>query len=130
MEPAMGLFTKPANEEYKLVIVMRNDLKMTKGKIAAQASHAAVNCAFAAKKKDPRGFDKWYSEGQRKVVLRADSLEQIYEIKAMADANKIINSVITDAGRTEIPSGTVTCIGLGPSCDSVMDKITGELKML
>lgn len=130
MEPSMGLFTKPANEEYKLVIVVRNDLKMTKGKIAAQASHAAVNCAFAAKKKDPRGFDKWYSEGQRKVVLRADSLEQIYEIKAVADANKIINSVITDAGRTEIPSGTVTCIGLGPSCDSAMDKITGELKML
>ncbi len=125
----MGLFSKP-DDEYKMIIVMRNDLKMSKGKIAAQASHAAVNCALATMKKDSRGFDQWNREGQRKVVLRVDSLEALFEIKAIADANNIINSLITDAGRTEIPAGTVTCIGLGPSKDSVLDKITGELKML
>lgn len=125
----MGLFSK-ADEEYKMVIVMRTDLKMSKGKIAAQAAHAAVNCAFASKKKDPKSFDKWYSEGQKKVVVKVDSLEKLYEIKAVADANGVINSVITDAGRTEIPSGSVTCIGLGPNSDAVLDKITGELSML
>ncbi len=126
----MGLFSKASDEEYKMVIVMRNDLKMSKGKIAAQASHAAVNCAFASKKKDPKGFDRWYSDGQKKVVLKIDSLEALYEIKAIADANNIVNSVITDAGRTEIPSGSVTCIGLGPNAESVLDKITGDLPML
>ncbi len=123
----MALFLRSkTDEEYKMVIVMRSDLKMSKGKLAAQA----VNCAFAAKKKDPRGFDKWYSEGQKKVVLKVDSLERLYEIKAIVDANSINNSLITDAGRTEIAPGSVTCIGIGPSTDAILDKITGELSML
>ena len=127
----MDLFLKTkTEEEYKMVIVMRSDLKMSKGKLAAQAAHAAVNCAFAAKKKDPKGFDRWYSEGQKKVVLKVDSLERLYEIKAIVDANSITNSIITDAGRTEIAPGTVTCIGIGPSTDAILDKITGELSML
>ena len=126
----MGLFSRTADEEYKMVIVMRSDLKMSKGKVAAQAAHAAVNCAFASKKKDSKNFDRWYSEGQKKVVLKVDSLDRLYELKAVADANGIINSLITDAGRTEIPSGSVTCLGLGPATDSVLDKITGELTML
>lgn len=127
----MGIsFRTSVSDEYKMVIVMRSDLKMSKGKIAAQAAHAAVNCAFAAKKKDPKGFDKWYSEGQKKVVLKVDSLEKLYEIKAVIDANGITNSLITDAGRTEIAPGSVTCIGIGPSTDAVLDKITGELSML
>ena len=127
----MALFLRSkTDEEYKMVIVMRSDIKMTKGKLAAQAAHAAVNCAFAAKKKDPRGFDKWYSEGQKKVVLKVDSLERLYVIKAIVDANSINSSLITDAGRTEIAPGSVTCIGIGPSTDAILDKITGELSML
>ncbi len=129
IDTIMGLFSKP-DDEYKMIIVMRNDLKMSKGKIAAQASHAAVNCALATMKKNPRGFEEWNREGQRKVVLKVDSLDALFEIKAVADSNGIVNSIITDAGRTEIPAGTVTCIGLGPSKDSILDKITGELKML
>ena len=126
----MGLFSKSVAEECKMVIVMRSDLKMSKGKIAAQAAHAAVNCAFAAKKKDPKTFDRWYAEGQRKVVLKVDSLDKLFEIKSAADANRLVNSVISDAGRTEIPSGTITCIGIGPTTDSIVDTITGDLPML
>lgn len=125
----MGIFSK-TDDEYKMVIVMRTDLKMSKGKLAAQAAHAAVNCAFASKKKDSKSFDKWYSDGQKKVVLKVDSLEKLYELKAVADANGLVNSIITDAGRTEIAPGSVTCIGIGPSSDAVLDKITGELSML
>ena len=127
---AFGIGASKTAEESKMVIVMRNDLKMSKGKIAAQAAHAAVNCAFASKKKDPKNFDKWMSEGQKKVVVKVNSEKELFEIKSIADAAGLINSVITDAGRTEISAGTVTCIGLGPSKDSILDKITGELKML
>lgn len=120
----------PGADERKMVIVMRADLKMSKGKMAAQASHAAVNCAFASKKKDSRNFDAWFLSGQRKVVLKINSLEALYELKAVADAQGITNSLITDQGRTEIPAGSVTCLGLGPAPESVLDKITGELSML
>ena len=57
-------------------------------------------------------------------------MERLYEIKAIVDANSINNSLITDAGRTEIAPGSVTCIGIGPSTDAILDKITGELSML
>ncbi len=118
------------DEDYKLVILMRNDLKMTKGKIAAQAGHAAVNCALSSKKKDPKTFDRWTASGQAKIVLRIDSKEQLFEFKAIADAQGLNNSIICDAGRTQIEPGTFTCLGIGPAESSVLDKITGELKML
>ena len=119
-----------ADESYKMVVLVRNDLKMTKGKIAAQVGHAAVNCALNSKKKDPKNFDRWYDEGQTKVVLRVDSEEELYQYKAIVDAQGINNSLIRDAGRTQIEPGSVTCLGLGPEKSSVLDKITGELKML
>ncbi|MGN1045393.1 MAG: peptidyl-tRNA hydrolase Pth2 [Candidatus Methanomethylophilaceae archaeon] len=118
------------SDEAKMVIVVRADLKLSKGKAAAQVAHAAVNCAFASKKKDPRTFDRWFAEGQKKVVLKVQDLRQLYEIKAMADASGLVNSLITDAGRTEIDPGTVTCLGIGPSTDDVLDRITGGLSML
>lgn len=117
-------------DEYKLVIVMRTDLKMSKGKLCAQASHAAVNCALSSKKNNSSAFNEWYAEGQKKVVLKVQSLEELYEIKAVADAQKITNSLIIDAGRTEIPPDSVTCLGIGPAPTSVLDKITGDLSML
>lgn len=115
---------------FKLVILVRNDVKMTKGKIAAQVAHAAVNCAFASRKKDPVKFNKWYDTGQAKVVLKVDSLKDLFEFKAVAEAQGITCSLITDAGRTQIDPGTVTCLGIGPDKGSVLDKITGDLKML
>jgi len=116
--------------EFKLVILMRSDLKMSKGKTAAQAAHAAVTCALASKKNDTRTFDRWMSEGQKKVVLKVTSLKELYEFKAIADAQRITNSLITDQGRTEIPAGSVTCMGLGPAPNAVLDKINGGLSML
>ena len=117
-------------DDFKFVILVRNDVKMTKGKVAAQVAHAAVNCAFACKKKDPAKFNKWYDSGQAKVVLKVDSLRDLYEFKAVAEAVGITCSLIIDAGRTQIEPGTVTCLGIGPEKVSVLDKITGELKML
>ena len=127
---AFGFSSSKVAEESKMVIVMRNDLKMSKGKIAAQAAHAAVNCAFASKKKDPKNFDKWMSEGQKKVVVKVNSEKELFEIKSIADAAGLINSVITDAGRTEIAPGTVTCLGIGLAPESAVDRVTGDLTML
>jgi PTH2 family peptidyl-tRNA hydrolase len=118
------------SEEYKLVILVRNDLKMTKGKIAAQVGHAAVNCALSSKKNHTKQFDGWMNSAQPKIVLRVDSEEELFQYKAVADAQGINNSIIADAGRTQIAPGSVTCLGIGPEKVSVLDKITGELKML
>ncbi len=125
---AFGLF-RPTGE-YKLVVLVRNDLKMGKGKIAAQVGHAAVECALFTEKKDKRTFDAWYRSGQPKIVLKVDSLEELDKYRMIASSNKIHIAVITDAGRTQVDPGTITCMGLGPAPASEIDKITGELKML
>ncbi|MGE4275356.1 MAG: peptidyl-tRNA hydrolase Pth2 [Candidatus Methanomethylophilaceae archaeon] len=116
--------------EYKMVIAVRSDLKLSKGKTAAQVAHAAVNCAFVAKKKTPRWFDAWYAEGQKKVVVKVDDKEALFLVKSQADAAGVVNSVITDAGHTEVPAGTITCLGIGPAPEDVLGKVTGELKLM
>jgi PTH2 family peptidyl-tRNA hydrolase len=114
----------------KMVIVIRWDLKLSAGKMAAQVAHAAVNCAFAAKKRTPEWFDRWYSEGQRKVVVKVPALEDLYEVKSNAEALRLVTSLITDAGMTEIPPNTVTCLGIGPGPGEILDKVTGHLKLV
>ena len=69
---------EPKQEDYKMVFCVRNDLKMGKGKIAAQCGHAAVECTLQALEKCPEKFHYWYEHDQTKVALRVDSLEQMF----------------------------------------------------
>ena len=124
----MALFDR--DDEYKVVILVRQDVKMSKGKTVAQACHAAVSCAMQAYRKQPSVFSDWDSNGQKVVCLKVASQKELFEYKAIADAQKIITGVVCDAGRTEIDPGTITCMGIGPAKQSVLDKITGELSML
>ncbi len=123
-------FSSGPGEEYKLVVLVRNDVKMGKGKIAAQVGHAAVECALYSEKKDKKAFDSWISNGQAKIVLKVDSLDELNEYLKIARSYGLHTAVITDAGRTQIEPGTVTCMGIGPAPVSDIDKVTGDLKML
>ncbi|AIZ56160.1 peptidyl-tRNA hydrolase [Candidatus Methanoplasma termitum] len=126
----MAYFDLRAADEYKLVVLVREDLKMTRGKIAAQTGHAVVNCLLSVMKKDSKSFERWTLNNQPIIVLRVNSEKELFEFKAILDAQSINNSVVCDAGRTEVEPGTITCMGIGPAAASVIDKITGELKML
>ena len=123
----MSIFDR--DSEYNVVVLVRNDLKMSKGKAAAQACHAAVSCALAAQKKHPSEFASWNSAGQKVSVLKVDSQKDLFEFKAIAETQGITCSIVCDAGRTEVDPGTYTCLGIGPEKQSVLDKITGDLKM-
>jgi len=118
------------NVEYKIVVVVRGDLKLSQGKLAVQVAHAAVNCALSAKKNDTDVFKKWYNEGQRKVVVKALNLEELYELKTLAENKDLTTSLITDAGLTEVPAGTITCLGIGPASNAMIDSITGKLSLV
>ncbi len=116
--------------EYKLVIVVRDDLKLTSGKLAVQVAHAAVNCALSTKSNQGKWFTQWHREGQKKVVVRAFDVSELNELKQRAETLKLATSLVIDAGLTEVPPGTITCLGIGPGPNDVVDKITGELKLL
>ncbi len=115
--------------EYKLVVVVRDDLEMSVGKLSAQVAHAAVTCALEAKAKKTKWFAEWYREGQRKVVLRVDGVEELRELKDLAARAKLPFALITDAGLTELPPNTTTCLGIGPAPSRDIDSITGSLPL-
>ncbi len=113
--------------EYKQVILVRDDLKLPKGKMAAQCSHAAVEAALKA---DEGILKKWRQQGQKKVVLKAADEKELLLYFQEAKDNKISCSLITDAGRTVIAPGTKTCVGIGPDEEEKIDRLTGKLKMV
>jgi PTH2 family peptidyl-tRNA hydrolase len=116
--------------EYKLVIVTRKDLPLSTGKLAAQVSHAAVDCTLLTKKNKPEWFSKWQREGGKKVVVSVDTLNDFYPLREKAEALGIMTSIVVDAGHTEIPAGTETTLGIGPAPSNLVDQVTGALPLL
>jgi PTH2 family peptidyl-tRNA hydrolase len=112
---------------WKQCLIMRSDIKMSCGKICAQAAHAAV----AAYERAASGARKsWFTEGQKKVVLKVSGERALYELKVLAEQAGIPAALIHDAGLTEIPPGTITALGLGPARNEELDKITSDLPLL
>ena len=124
------MIMKAMDFEYKMVIVARNDLKLSPGKLAAQVAHAAVNCALSTKKNNSKWFSKWQTEGAKKVVAKVDSVDDFFILKEKSEQLKISTSLIEDAGHTEIAPGTKTVLGLGPAPNNIIDQVTGDLKIL
>jgi PTH2 family peptidyl-tRNA hydrolase len=116
--------------EFKQVIVVRSDLKMSPGKMAAQVAHASHSAAEAAKKTDKQWYDDWWSEGQKKVVVKAAGEDEILQLFHDARANSLPCYLINDAGLTELAPGTTTSLGVGPGPNEIIDKVTGQLKLL
>jgi PTH2 family peptidyl-tRNA hydrolase len=111
----------------KQVIVARSDLKMSKGKLAAQCCHASVTSVLKSNKTLVK---KWEMEGQKKVILKCKSLEELMQLKEKCDKLGLANSIISDAGHTELTPGTVTALGIGPDDEKKIDKVTGSLPLL
>ena len=115
--------------EIKQVIVVRTDLEMGKGKIAAQVGHACVLGAENVRKSHPEWYDSWW-QGQEKVVVKVPGPKELDEIKKHAIDLGLPWSEVTDAGHTQIAPGTTTCISIGPAPEEKIDKVTGDLKLL
>lgn len=115
---------------YKMIIAVRNDLKMSKGKIAAQAGHAAVSASEYARKNRPEWWTPWIIEGQCKIAVKVKSEEEIIEIERKARNAGLPVALIVDRGLTEIPPNTTTCLGIGPAPANKVDIITGKLSLL
>jgi peptidyl-tRNA hydrolase, PTH2 family len=116
--------------EYKQVLVFRTDLQMSKGKIAAQAGHAAVSAAQAAYTHHKKWWESWMYEGQKKVAVKVATEKELGELEEAADQLGLPHALIVDRGLTEVPEGTVTCLGIGPAPTKMIDRLTGQLKLL
>ncbi|KAG6008474.1 hypothetical protein E4U54_008702 [Claviceps lovelessii] len=124
-----------ANEECKLVLVVRTDLGMTKGKIAAQCSHATLACYKALVRSNPDSpqgklLRRWEKRGQAKIAVQVKSEQELKELRWKALDMGLTAEMIQDAGRTQIDPGSFTVLGVGPGPKSVVDQVTGHLKLL
>jgi PTH2 family peptidyl-tRNA hydrolase len=111
----------------KQSIILRTDLKMDKGKTAAQCAHASIASFLKAKDVDRK---KWLSEGMKKVILKVYNEKELINLYKLAKKEKLPCELIIDAGLTQIKPGSITALGIGPANDKKMDKITGKLKLL
>lgn len=114
----------------KQAIVVRSDLEMGKGKIAAQSSHASLAAYKKTVEKTPNEAEEWSEGGAEKIVLKVSSERELKLIYGQALKAKLPAALILDAGHTQIPSGTPTAVAIGPAEEEKIDAITGELKLL
>ncbi len=115
------------NMEYKQVIVVRSDLRMSRGKLAAQVAHASLE---AYKRASLRAISEWELQGAKKVVVKAKNLRELLALKRKCERLKLPCALIRDAGKTELRKGTVTCLAIGPAESGRIDKVTGSLPLL
>lgn len=115
--------------EFKMVLVVRNDLKMGKGKVAAQCSHAAVSAYKQVQRRNPELLKQWEYCGQPKVVVKAPDEDTLIDLLSHAKEVGLPVSLIQDAGRTQIAPGSRTVLGVGPGPADLVDRVTGDLKL-
>lgn len=111
----------------KQVIVVNEGLKLPRGKLAAQVAHASVAAFLEA---GETAQQSWVNSGMAKIVLKVDQEVELLRLYEAAASRNIPAQLIEDAGRTVVPAGTITCLGLGPASATSLDELTGELKLL
>ena len=111
----------------KQVILVRNDLKMSRGKMATQCSHSSVEATL---KSDKDKIKEWRAEGMKKVVLKVESEKELLQYNQMAKDSGLTTALIIDAGKTFFKEPTRTCLAIGPDKEEKIDKITGKLKLI
>jgi PTH2 family peptidyl-tRNA hydrolase len=111
----------------KQAIIIRTDLKMDKGKIAAQAAHASLGAVKKARKSD---IALWERQGGKKIVLKVGSLRALKSLYRKAKSDRLPCFLVRDAGLTQVEGGSLTTVGIGPTADRKVDKIIKNLKLL
>ncbi|PWN21717.1 PTH2-domain-containing protein [Microstroma glucosiphilum] len=121
-----GLGKLSGGEECKMVLCVRMDLKMDKGKMAAQCCHATLACYQSLLTTNPRLLKQWQRLGQAKVALKCPTEEEMDKLAAHARSLGLTAKSIRDAGRTQVAAGSRTVLGIGPGPVKIVDQVTGE----
>lgn len=112
---------------YKQIILIRQDLRLPKGKAAAQSAHASVEAVL---KSDPQIVKLWRAEGMAKIVLKVKDQKELVKLFQQAKDHNLTAALITDAGRTVIAPGTKTAVAIGPDHEEKIDPLTENLSLL
>ena len=112
--------------EYKQVILVRQDLRLPKGKMAAQVAHASAEAVLRSERDIVK---KWRESGSAKIVLKINDEKELFKYNQIAKDAGLTTALISDAGKTVIAPGTRTCVAIGPDEEDNIDNITQDLKL-
>ena len=118
------------SDEIKQVIIIRKDIKMETGKTVAQGAHASLMSYLETEKKDKKIAQEWIDTGEKKIVLKVENEESLRKLAEAFKYKKIPCALVTDAGLTQLPPGTVTALGVGPWSSKELNPLTSMLKLL
>jgi len=117
-------------EPFKQVLCVNTDLKkMDKGKAMAQCAHATLGAYRIAQRYAPSNLRHWLMFGQTKIALKCSENDML-EVAEKCRQLGIVSYTVEDAGRTQIPAGSKTVCAIGPAPQSIIDKITGDFKLM
>jgi len=133
--------------KYKQSIIVRSDLNMPKGKMAAQVAHASMGAIltfieevggegtdngpiYYYKMTVPEPVREWLSGDFAKIVLKCQTVDDLLALEKQAKIQGIPYKLIIDNGTTVFNKPTVTCIAIGPWRAEIIDEITKDLKLL
>ena len=116
--------------EYKQIIIVRTDLKMGKGKTAAQVAHAAILACNKTRTINTSWLKEWELSGSPKIVLKINDLDELLTLKNKIEQINLPVAYVQDSGLTQLEPGTITCIGIGPAPSNLLEPITGGLSLL
>jgi peptidyl-tRNA hydrolase, PTH2 family len=111
----------------KQVLVVNSTLALPPGKLAAQVAHASIAAFLSAR---PADMQAWLDMGMPKIVLDGETEARLGLLLQAAQDAGLPAYLVRDAGRTVIPSGTITCLGIGPAPAEKIDALTGALALL
>jgi len=121
--------SRPFSDELKVVVLVRTDLKMSPGKAAAQVAHAALALWRDISHSRPDLLRDWTEQGEPIITLKCSSIDELMTYHRRAREKGIHATPIADAGRTQVTSGSITVLALGPEQRPILDAITGTLSL-
>ncbi|KAL8054328.1 hypothetical protein ABFX02_05G130400 [Erythranthe guttata] len=119
-----------SDEELKMVLVVRQDLKMGSGKIASQCAHAATGMYSELIQSHRSLVRQWELCGQAKIVVTCKNQQEMNKLKEAAESIGLPTFTVADAGRTQVSAGSKTVLAIGPGNKSAVDSVTGKLRLL
>ena len=130
MPPLSDVASSMAQGAHKMVLCVRTDLKMGKGKMCAQCGHATLGAYQDSLDACPSAVKVWETIGQAKIALKVQSEDELLALRAAARKAGLVAHLVRDAGHTQIAAGSATVLGIGPAPIKLVDSVTSHLKLL
>lgn len=124
------LVSDGSGEELKMVLVVRQDLRMRAGKIASQCAHAATGTYAELMRSQQSLLRRWEQCGQAKIVVTCKNQQEMNNLKGAAESIGLPTFLVADAGRTQVLAGSRTVLAIGPGEKALVDSVTGKLHLL